>query len=305
MLARSHCISLILIVIASPVAAAGTPLPEFDATYTIRYGVLSGTLNLRLNQDDSGLQYETSLQPRGIASWFRRGMIIEHTNLAVAEGSILPLDYRSTDTIADPVRNTRYVFGEERVTGEYKSRKIDEPMRAAGQNRASLHVAVMLALHSGRDIAEIPVFDRGRWKTYFFEVIPGRTVRTKLGEYTATEVRYSSPGKDKDWSLYLAPELSYLPVMLVYREDGRIKSKAQITGYRVSPREAAESRPAEPVAALSVVGGPRAGYPEEYPVAPVPAVSRSGFPAVSPVRHCWSSCSRAYRSTSGGASTPA
>lgn len=226
---------LIPLMVTTPAAAAVDTLPEFDATYTVRYGILRGTMDLHLRHRENGFDYETSLRPRGIVTLFRRGVITEKTALVNADDTVRPLDYESTDTIADPVRHTRYRFGGDRVTGEYKSRSIDEPMQPNGHNRISVQVAILLALHLGKDITEVSVFNRARWKSYQFEVLPNRILELSTGTYNAIEVRYASPGSTKNWSLYVAPELSYLPVMLVYREDQKIKSSAELESYRISP----------------------------------------------------------------------
>ena len=59
------------VICLSPVAlhaAAPDSIPEFDATYAVRYGILRGTMTLQLSRRNTGYLYETSLSPRGMAS---------------------------------------------------------------------------------------------------------------------------------------------------------------------------------------------------------------------------------------------
>lgn len=215
--------------------AGAQPVPLFSAAYKVSFGILRGEMTLELRQEDeSAYIYETSLTPRGVVSVFRRGSIVETTSLRIENGRLVPIDYRSTDTIAKPTRNTEYRFDDPagRVTGVYKERSVDEPMRPNGHNRISAHVAVMLAMNTGTDMTGISVFDRARWRDFDFEVLPGQLVRTKLGDFETTEIRYSSEKKNKGWSLYCSEALDYAPVMIIYREDGEIKSKAQLIEYR-------------------------------------------------------------------------
>jgi hypothetical protein len=228
--------TLLLAVLAFATAstpAALEPLPEFEATYAVRYGLLSGTLMLRLSRHGNGWLYETSIQPKGLASLFARGTIQERTDIIEAGGTIRPVVYERTDTIADPARTARYVFTDDRVSGIYKGQKIDAPMQPDGQNRISVQIAVMYALRTGNRVAEFAVFDRSRWKTYRFQQFSDRTVETDSGRFDTIEVRYSSPGDEKASSLYFAPSLEFLPVMIVYSEDGKVKSRAQLTDYRI------------------------------------------------------------------------
>ncbi len=242
MLAKAKSWRFVLVILIAgqgfwPVTGHATSdafMPAFSATYKVRYGVLSGTMTLELRNSGDGYVYETSLSPRGVASWLRRGEIREVTRLLTAGGAVRPLDYTNTDTIARPDRYARYAFDASagRVSGEYKSQTIDEPMRDGGQNRISAHVAIMQALRSGEELSAFPVFDRGRWKDYRFEILPAEPVETPSGDFDAVEVRYAAADDDRSWSLYLAEDLDYLPVVIVFREGDKTKSRAQLTDYR-------------------------------------------------------------------------
>lgn len=239
-----RCITLISAMLFAGLASAG-PVPLFSAMYKVHYGILHGEMTLELRRADDGTYvYETSLTPRGFVTIFKRGSIIETTTLDIDDGILRPLDYRSTDTIADPTRITVYRFDDPpgRVTGVYKERDVDEPMRPNGHNRISAHVAVMLAMNTGTEMTAIPVFDRARWRDFAFETFPGQTVKTPLGKFDTVEIRYSSDTKDKSWSLYCAETLDYAPVMIVYREDDDIKSTAELAVYE-SLSEAAPGNP--------------------------------------------------------------
>lgn len=229
----ARCITLISFLFLAAVSYA-QPVPLFSAVYKVSYGILRGEMTLELRQqDETGYVYETSLTPRGIVKLFRSGSIIETTSLRIEDGVLRPIDYRSTDTIADPTRNTVYQFDTPpgRVTGVYKEREVDEPMRPNGHNRISAHVAVMLAMNTGASMAAISVFDRARWRDFEFEVLPGKTVKTPLGRYETVEIRYASDNRNKSWSLHCAEALDFAPVMIVFREDDNIKSKALLIEY--------------------------------------------------------------------------
>lgn len=229
----ARCITLISFLFLTGVSLA-QPVPLFSATYKVSYGILRGEMTLELRPgDDTGYFYETSLTPRGIVKLFKSGSIVETTSLQIDDGVLRPLDYRSTDTIADPTRKTEYLFDSPpgRVTGIYKERTVDEPMRPNGHNRISAHVAVMLAMNTGASMTAISVFDRARWRDFEFEVFPGKSVKTSLGTYETVEIRYSSEGKNKSWSLHCAEALDFAPVMIIYREDDDIKSKALLIEY--------------------------------------------------------------------------
>ena len=231
-LTRALGIIGLAILVSTAQASTDLQVPPFSATYTVRYGVLSGrmTLELRHLENDS-YWYETSLRPKGVASWLRRGEIRETTTLTLSGAGPFPLDYLNRDTIARPNRLARYEFDADggRVTGEYKQRAVDAPMRSGGHNRISAHVAIMHALKSGEDIAGFAVFDRARWRDFELEIIPDQFAKTPYGKFETVEIRYASTDKDKSWSLHCAPDLDYAPVMIVFREGGKTRSRAQLT----------------------------------------------------------------------------
>lgn len=229
--------------------AAAQPVPLFSATYKVSYGILHGEMTLELRRDDDGYLYETSLTPRGVVTLFRRGSIVETTSLSIEDGAVRPFDYRSTDTIANPTRETVYLFDDPpgRVSGVYKEKTVDEPMQPDGHNRISAHVAVMHAMNAGTSMTKIAVFDRARWRDFKFEVLPGETVKTPLGKFDTVEIRYSSDKKNKSWSLHCAAALDYAPVMIVYREDDDIKSKARLIAYESLDDQDADRRQPQPI----------------------------------------------------------
>lgn len=227
-------LALALTVAAGPVSAE-LQVPPFSATYTVRYGVLRGRMTLELRHLEGSYWYETSLRPKGVASWLRRGEIRETTTLAVDHNGLQPTDYVNVDTIARPHRRASYAFDAAtgRVSGEYKELEIDEPLRAGGHNRISAHVAIMHTLLTGEEIQDFAVFDRARWRDFELEIFPDQHAATPYGDYETVEIRYASTDKDKSWSLHCAPALNYAPVMIVFREGGKTKSRAQLTDYRM------------------------------------------------------------------------
>lgn len=217
---------------AAPCAAA--ELPAFEADFTVRYGMLRGDMRLALQPAGGGYEYRASLEPAGVAAWFRRGRIAERSTLSVEDGAIFPQEYVRTDTIARPMRSSAYVFGSGRVSGQYKDQPVDAPMRANGQDRISVHVAIMRALITGADIPPYPIFDRGRWKSYRFAVVGRNRVETPAGAFDTIEVSYTDDADDERWSLHFAPALGFLPVALMLYEGDDLRSRALLTDYRLS-----------------------------------------------------------------------
>ena len=188
-------------------------------------------MELRRVGDD--LLYTTSLRPAGLAGVFRRGSIDERTEVVIDAGAVKPIDYTADDTLARPTRFTRYAFDEAagRVLGRYKDKDVDLELKPYWQNRISAQLAAIIALRHGAPIPDYWVFDRGRWKRYRFEVLREQVVKAGKSTYDAVEVRYASEDKDRSWSMYCAPKLDYVPVLLTHSEGGKRKSRAELVSF--------------------------------------------------------------------------
>ena len=90
----------------------------------------------------------------------------------------------------------------------------------------------MQALNENRELTKFSVFDRARWRDFDFTLVPDRSVSVPYGDYDTVEIVYSSPKKSKSWSLHCAEALGFVPVMIVMREDDKVKSRAELVDFR-------------------------------------------------------------------------
>ncbi|MBA3563212.1 MAG: DUF3108 domain-containing protein [Gammaproteobacteria bacterium] len=229
---RILALSMPLQLVVPAVASADLGVPEFEAVYKVRVSVARGEMRLVFERRDGALVYHSELEPTGFVSLFKRGVLAETSRFEYGGGQVRPLEYDLVDTISEN-RDAHYVFdwaaGE--VTGSYRGQPVETGLDGLTVDRLLLQVAIMSDLAHGREVEAYTVFDRAKAKHYSIEVGDAGTAETPAGEFSVVEVSYTSDDGRKAIVLQCAPDLHYLPVRIEQREDGEVKSRAELVEY--------------------------------------------------------------------------
>lgn len=217
-------------------AEDGLSLPPFTASYKVKFGPASGSLDLRLEPSGDRWAYTAVLEPKGVARLFRRGKIEETSIIEVTGDVVRPLTYDYKDTVANPDRFANYAFDYDQgaVFGRYKDEDVAKDLLPWGQDRLSLQLALMNAVGAGDEFPEFALFDRGRWRTLALSREGETQVKTPAGRFDVVRVTYATrkgTPKEKLWSLYCAPALNNLPVVIEQEEDGKIRVRAELRQF--------------------------------------------------------------------------
>ncbi|MGH8496733.1 MAG: DUF3108 domain-containing protein [Gammaproteobacteria bacterium] len=222
-------------VLALPrIALADLGVPEFEAVYKVRVSIARGQMRLDFNRRDGALVYHSELEPMGFVSMFKRGMIAETSRFEYGGGTVRPIEYDLVDTISEG-HDAHYKFdwSEDEVTGNYRGQPVEATLEGHAVDRLLLQIAIMSDLAHGRDVDSYTIFDRAKAKRYTIEIGENGSAETPAGEFSVVEVTYTDEDGDKSIVLECAPELHYLPVRIRQREDGEVKSRAELVEYRM------------------------------------------------------------------------
>jgi len=83
-------------------------------------------------------------------------------------------------------------------------------------------LALRLDLMRGVQRLSYPVADGGKLKTYAYQIGGRREIETPAGTWQAIEVTRTKDAAPPDYRLWLAPELSYLPLRVEREENGAL-----------------------------------------------------------------------------------
>jgi hypothetical protein len=213
-------LALLLVLVATWTLAA--PIPDFEVQYTLRYeGIRVGEAVYRLRQQGDEYLYESRTRPVGIAAWFRKVRVEEHSQWTWHEDRIRPLQYLYRRTGGRSDRDAELIFDwealqvENRVAGH--PWQMDIPPHALDKMVVTL--VLMRDLASGARDVEYAIADGGRLKTYRFKVVGEERVETPAGTFDALKLERLRDDNKRYTALWCAPELHYLPVKLLQRED--------------------------------------------------------------------------------------
>ena len=75
------------------------------------------------------------------------------------------------------------------------------------------------------------ITERGKLKTYQFKRLGKETVTTSLGKYACEKVQMTRDNGERQTTLWLAPDLGYVPAQIQHNEEGNI-TEAKITKFQ-------------------------------------------------------------------------
>lgn len=206
-------------------APAPHRLKPFSAEYSLSSDYLElARVNVELQLDaDGGYRYSALTLPVGLTAVIRRDEISEVSRGKVQSNRVIPEHYRYHHQGDDRPRLVELMFDwkQGRVTNHSRGSSWSMEVARGTQDKFSQRLALMLAVANGRQSIELPVADGGRTKNYQFRLLGEETVEVEAGLFQALKLERSKNGRPSSVSLWLAPTLHYLPVMVKKREkDG-------------------------------------------------------------------------------------
>ncbi|MCB1758805.1 MAG: DUF3108 domain-containing protein [Gammaproteobacteria bacterium] len=206
-------------------APAPQQLRSFSAEYSLSSDYLElGRVKVELRLDSTGgYRYSALTMPVGLTAVLRRDEISEVSSGRVQSNRIVPERYRYHHQGDDRLRLVELTFDwqQGRVTNSSSGSRWSMGVPHGTQDKFSQRLALMLAVAEGRQSVELPVADGGRTKTYHFQLLGEEMVDVEAGRYQTLKLERSKDDRPSSVSLWLAPSLHYLPVMVKKRErDG-------------------------------------------------------------------------------------
>ena len=198
------------------------PLVSFSAEYSLSHGYLElGRVKVTLDIDgEGGYRYSALTSPVGLTAMIRNDVISEISSGRLGNNAVTPNNYVYRHQNSGKPRLVELEFDWERgrVTNNSGGSRWSMQILPGTQDKFSQRLALMMAVASGQRSVELPVADGGRAKTYRFRFLGEEVVEVDAGRFQALKFERTKNQRPSRVSLWLAPELGYLPVM-VKREE--------------------------------------------------------------------------------------
>lgn len=224
---RAVCTMLLLSWVALAWDAAATEnragLRPFSAEYQLRRGsVVFGKVLVSLSiAADGEYHYQARTLTAGLAAVLRSDEVTETSEGRIEGDRVIPQRYLYRHQRAENPRQLKLEFDWQsgRVINHSASGRWSMSIPTNTQDKFSQQLALMLQVRQDRRQIEFPVADGGRLKAYRFDRQGEEVVETAAGRFPTVRLARSKDAKPSQSSLWLAPDLNYLPLQIERRGD--------------------------------------------------------------------------------------
>lgn len=227
----SRVLAAFVLVLA--VASAGaTELTPYRAEYKVKISVISGKLTAELRASDSGYVATHAVKPVGLARILTRGTIVVSSEFTAAADGVKPVSYDGVDTITDePEVHLGFDWSTNVASGTVGGEDTTIQLDGLSHDPISIQYALMHDLLTGRSKDTYVLFDVDKMRVADIRNIGTKTVKTKAGSYEVIGIQHQNQNSSRVMTLWCAPELGYLPVIVEQHRNNKLRMRATLTEY--------------------------------------------------------------------------
>ena len=212
---------------------AGPALTPHDAEYKIRISILGGKLQTRFRKTESGYLAESVIEATGMSRLVAHGSIREKSWFSERDGSIVPIQYRASDTLSSDqdVVDLDFNWDANEVTGYINGKDFRAPLEGVVHDRVSLQYGLMYDLMNGGERSRYYLQDADELKPLSITRIGTRSVSVPFGKFEAIGIQHQREGSSRVTTLWCVERLGYLPVVIEQHRNGKLRLRAELTSY--------------------------------------------------------------------------
>lgn len=228
-----------LLVLASAVlralpAIAGPGLTPHTAEYDVRISVLGGTLHTQFETTENGYFAESVIEATGMSRLLAHGSIREKSWFSERDGQIVPIQYRSADSLTKEQKavDLDFDWNAREVTGYIDGADFHAPIDGQVHDRVSLQYGLMYDLLNGGEKGTYLLQDADELKPLSISNVGTKVVTVPFGKFDALGIRHQREGSSRVTTLWCVEQLGYLPVIIEQHRKGKLRLRAVLTKYQ-------------------------------------------------------------------------
>lgn len=211
---------------------SATELTPHRAEYKVRIAVVSGELNTELRVTEDGYVATHVIEPTGLARVVASGRMFVTSAFAPVADGVRPLSYRAIDTIRDePEANITFDWSNNVASGTVGDVPVEFQLDGLAHDAVSIQYELMHDLLNGRHSDSYVLFDVEKMRVANIRQAGSKTVKTRAGEFDVVGIQHQKEGSARITTLWCAPELDYLPVIIEQHRQGKLKFRATLNRY--------------------------------------------------------------------------
>ncbi|RPI58330.1 MAG: DUF3108 domain-containing protein [Lysobacterales bacterium] len=229
---------LALLALAAQAAhGAEADVATYTATYRVVYkGKEAGTaeFGVRYLAEQDVYEFRSSVMAKGMLKLVRPNPAVERSQFRVDESGIRPVRFWYEDGSRSGEDNFEIAFDWQRrvatVSGAEARRELALPETAL--DRGSLQVALMRELAATGAVRTLRLADEDGIVEYEYTDNGTATMPTGLGIVATRVLTQQRVGSSRITSLWVAPELRFLPVRIEQRRDGEVQTAFELVNVK-------------------------------------------------------------------------
>ena len=205
---------------------------EYSAIYNAKLKQADGVLATQLKKNSDVYSFELITEPTGFWKVITKGSVIERSRFVIENDQLKTYDYHLIDTIRKKSRESESEFNwsTSKITGYYKDREIDIPLEGKTLSRIFLQLQIMHDQEKQIASTDYLILDKDALKkiTVFPEEFITET-SVPFGKFQTIKISHQSENSERLNSLWLAPELNFIPIKISQSINGKTSFEANLT----------------------------------------------------------------------------
>ncbi len=205
---------------------------KYTAIYNAKLKQADGVLSTQLNKNGDIYSFELITEATGFWKAIIKGSIIERSTFAIENDQLKTYDYHLIDTIRKKSRESDAVFNWNNsiITGYYKDREINIALEDKTLSRIVLQLQIMYNQEKQIVSNDYQVLDKDALKkvSIISEHLFTET-SVPFGTFQTIKISHQSEDSERLNSLWLAPELNFIPIKISQSINGKTNFEANLT----------------------------------------------------------------------------
>jgi len=214
---------------AHEACAADASVATYQATYRVQYkGKDAGTADFSVQYlaKEDLYEFTSRTMAKGLLKLARPNPVVERSHFRIEGGSVRPVEFWYEDGSRSGEDNVHIVFDWQRNIATVNTAEARREMAvpAGALDRGSLQVALMRDLATAGAPGAYSLADDDSVSSYEYMDNGTATMATGVGSLTTRVLTQQRAGSSRLTSLWLAPNLKFLPVRIEQRRDGEVQT---------------------------------------------------------------------------------
>ena len=205
---------------------------KYTAIYNAKLKQADGVLSTQLKKNGDIYSFELITEASGFWKAIIKGSIIERSTFAIENDQLKTYDYHLIDTIRKKSRESDAVFNWNNsiITGYYKDREINIALEDKTLSRIVLQLQIMYNQEKQIVSNDYQVLDKDALKkvSIISEHLFTET-SVPFGTFQTIKISHQSEDSERLNSLWLAPELNFIPIRISQTINGKKSFEANLT----------------------------------------------------------------------------